>query len=108
MTGRYVLIPLKTFQDLCTSTKRNGNKITGVIQNWTHADSTEKTKRQKRYLILYNTNKCNIIFINFGISEHQTMFRSNRDTSGEPRKRQPKRSRAALESSSDSYESEST
>lgn len=46
MSGKYVLIPLKTFQDLCTSTKKSGNKITGTIQSWTNVDTVEKkTKR---------------------------------------------------------------
>ena len=48
MSGRFVLIPLKTFKELCSSTKKSNNKITGVIQNWKNADQPEKIKQTKK------------------------------------------------------------
>ena len=48
MSGKYVLIPLKTFQDLCSSSKKTGNKITGVIQNWANTDEASKSTTSKR------------------------------------------------------------
>ena len=48
MSGKYVLIPLKTFQDLCSNTKKVGQKITGTIQNWSQIDESSKTASSKR------------------------------------------------------------
>ena len=42
MSGKYVLIPLKTFQDLCTTTKKAGTTITGTIQNLKKLDEDKK------------------------------------------------------------------
>lgn len=47
MSGKFVLIPLKTFQDFCVSTKRNGNQITGTVQKWNES-SKSRTPKNKR------------------------------------------------------------
>ena len=46
---KYVLIPLRVFQDLCTSTKKQGDKITGVVKEFTENESKKPTK--KRYTL---------------------------------------------------------
>ena len=48
MSGKYVLIPLKTFHDLCNSTKKHGTKITGTIGSWSNVDQSQKVKSTKR------------------------------------------------------------
>ena len=48
MSGKYVLIPLKIFQDLCNSTKKQGTKITGTIGSWSNVDQSQKVKSTKR------------------------------------------------------------
>ena len=51
MSGKFVLIPLKTFRDLCCSTKKSGNKITGTVQSWSNLDEPKKPRSSsnKRY-----------------------------------------------------------
>ena len=44
MSGKYVLIPLKTFEEICSGTKKNGAKITGVIHNL--KSSNESTRKR--------------------------------------------------------------
>lgn len=44
MSRKFVLIPLSTFTDLCSQTKKNGDTITGVLKNFTEH---ETKKRQK-------------------------------------------------------------
>ena len=47
MSGKYVLIPLKTFKEICTTTKKSGSKITGVVQSWTNVDEPKKPRPPK-------------------------------------------------------------
>lgn len=44
MSKKYVLIPLRTFTDLCSQTKKTGDTITGVLKNLTE----HETKKRQR------------------------------------------------------------
>ena len=47
MSKKFVLIPLQTFQDLCSSTKTSGSLVTGVIKSLSE-DAPEKRKRKAK------------------------------------------------------------
>jgi len=44
MSRKFVLIPVRTFTDLCSQTKKSGDTITGVIKQF---KEHEPKKRQK-------------------------------------------------------------
>ena len=47
MSKKFVLIPLQTFQDLCSTTKKSGSTVTGVIKSLSE-DAPEKRKRKAK------------------------------------------------------------
>ena len=46
MSKKYVLIPLKLFSDLCSSTKRNGETITGVVKTLTEHETKKRVQKR--------------------------------------------------------------
>ncbi len=52
MSNKYVLIPLKLFTELCSSTKRNGEIITGVVKTLGENETKKRSKAEKPRLIL--------------------------------------------------------
>lgn len=44
MSKKYVLIPLRTFTDLCSQTKKSGDSITGVLKNLSEHAITKRSK----------------------------------------------------------------
>ena len=45
MSKKYVLIPLRTFKEICSNVRKNGDTVTGVVKN------LDETKEQKKRLI---------------------------------------------------------
>ena len=48
MSKKFVLIPLRSFSDLCTSVKRNGDTITGTVKSFTE-DELKKPKKKRQW-----------------------------------------------------------
>ena len=50
MNKKFVLIPLRTFSDLCSQTKKTGDTITGVLKNYTENETSKRSapKTKKR------------------------------------------------------------
>ena len=46
MSRKFVLIPIRTFTDLCSQTKKSGDTITGIIKQF---KEDEPKKRPKPY-----------------------------------------------------------
>ena len=42
MSKKYVLIPLRTFKEICSNVRKNGDTVTGVVKN------LDETKEQKK------------------------------------------------------------
>ena len=61
MSKKYVLIPLKTFTDLCSSVKRNGDSIVGIVKTLTE-DEPKKRPRKTKYLFRLKVDH-HLIFI---------------------------------------------
>ena len=47
MSKKFVLIPLRSFTDLCTSVKRNGDIITGTVKTFTEDEPSKPKKKRK-------------------------------------------------------------
>ena len=45
MSKKFVLIPLRTFTDLCSSVKRQGDTITGTVKSFIEDEPKKKKKR---------------------------------------------------------------
>lgn len=48
MSKKFVLIPLRTFTDLCLNVKRQGDTITGVVKTFIE-DEPQKSKKKKSW-----------------------------------------------------------
>ena len=46
MSKKFVLIPLRTFTDLCTNVKRQGDSITGTVKSF--IENEPKKEKKKR------------------------------------------------------------
>ncbi len=55
MSKKFVLIPLRVFQNLCSSTKKSGDKIYGVIKEYSE-NETKKSTKKRCYLITQRYN----------------------------------------------------
>ena len=58
MSKKFVLIPLRTFTDLCSQTKKSGDTITGILKS--HQDPPNGSKKRtqpipKKRLLLFVT-----------------------------------------------------
>ena len=42
MSKKYVLIPLRTFKEICTNVRKNGDTVTGVVKNLDEAKEQKK------------------------------------------------------------------
>ena len=49
MSKKFVLIPLRTFTDLCSSVKRQGDTITGTVKSYTEDESKKQKKKRPRF-----------------------------------------------------------
>lgn len=49
MSKKFVLIPLRTFTDLCSSVKRQGDTITGTVKSFTEDESKKQKKKRPRF-----------------------------------------------------------
>ena len=48
MSKKFVLIPLRTFTDLCSHVKRQGDTITGTVKTFIEDEPTKSKKKRKR------------------------------------------------------------
>jgi len=48
MSKKFVLIPLRTFTDICSQTKRSGDTITGVLKNCSPDETKKREKKTSR------------------------------------------------------------
>ena len=48
---KFVLVPFRTFVDICSQVKRQGDTVTGVIKNFKE-DEPPKPKSKKEYVFL--------------------------------------------------------
>ena len=46
MSKKFVLIPFRTFADICTQVKRQGDTVTGIVKSFKE-DEPPKPKRKK-------------------------------------------------------------
>lgn len=60
MSKKFVLIPLRTFTDLCSSVKRQGDTITGTVKSFTE-DEPKKQKKKGQWLLNFCFNFLNFI-----------------------------------------------
>lgn len=44
MSKKFVLIPLQTFNELCSQTRKSGDNITGVLKSFTENGSKKRQK----------------------------------------------------------------
>jgi len=50
MSRKFVLIPIQTFTELCSQTKKSGDTITGVLKTFPENANSKATKKsEKRY-----------------------------------------------------------
>jgi len=45
---KFVLIPLRTFTELCTQTKKSGDSITGVLKNFTENETKKRPRADSK------------------------------------------------------------
>lgn len=50
MSKKFVLIPLRSFSDLCTNVKRQGDTITGTVKTFTENEPKKPKKRKSTFV----------------------------------------------------------
>ena len=54
MSKKYVLIPLRTFKEICSNVRKNGDTVTGVVKN---LDETKEQSTGGQHSPLTKPNK---------------------------------------------------